>query len=68
MVCPDLALDEAALTWRVVDEMRYVLLNHKDPADRFLVATAIAYNLALVTADQKLTSVPGLKVLASIYS
>jgi PIN domain nuclease of toxin-antitoxin system len=68
MVCPDLPLDEAAPTWRVVDEMRYVLLNHKDPADRFLVATASAYNLVLATADQKLTSVPGLKVLANICS
>jgi PIN domain nuclease of toxin-antitoxin system len=62
----DLALDEAALTWRVVHEMRYILPNHKDPADRFLVATAIANDLVLVTADQKLTSVPGLKVLANI--
>jgi PIN domain nuclease of toxin-antitoxin system len=62
----DLALDEAALTWRVVDEMRDVLPEHKDRADRFLAATAIAYDLVLVTADQNLTSVPGLKVLANI--
>lgn len=62
----DLALEEAALTWRVVHETRYVLPDHKDPADRFLAATAIAYDLVLVTADPKLTSVPGLKVLANI--
>jgi PIN domain nuclease of toxin-antitoxin system len=62
----DLALDEAALTWRVVHEMRYILPNHKDPADRFLVATAIAYDLVFVTADQGLINVPGLKVLANI--
>jgi PIN domain nuclease of toxin-antitoxin system len=46
--------------------MRYILPNHKDPADRFLVATAIAYDLVFVTADQGLINVPGLKVLANI--
>jgi PIN domain nuclease of toxin-antitoxin system len=61
----DLELDEAALSWAVVRQMRYILPNHRDPADRFLAATAIAYDLALVTADQKLLSVPGLKVLVN---
>jgi PIN domain nuclease of toxin-antitoxin system len=46
--------------------MRYILPNHKDPADRFLAATAVAYDLTLVTADQKLIGVPGLKVLANV--
>jgi len=62
----DLELTEAPLDWKVVHEMQYVLPNHKDPADRFLAATAIAYDLILVTADQKLIAVPGLKVLANI--
>ena len=62
----DLELAEAPLTWKVVHEMRYILPNHKDPADRFLAATAVAYDFILVTADQKLMGVPGLKVLANV--
>ena len=62
----DLELTEAHLTWQVVHAMRYILPNHKDPADRFLAATAIAFDLILVTADQKLIGVPGLKVLANV--
>jgi PIN domain nuclease of toxin-antitoxin system len=62
----DLNLKETSLSWKVAYEMRYVLPNHKDPADRFLAATAIAFDLILVTADQKLIGVPGLKVLANV--
>jgi PIN domain nuclease of toxin-antitoxin system len=62
----DLELEEANLTWQVVHEMRYILPNHKDPADRFLAATAIAHDLILVTSDQKLIGIPGLKVLANV--
>jgi PIN domain nuclease of toxin-antitoxin system len=61
----DLELDEATLSWHVVREMRDVLPNHRDPADRFLASTAIVYDLVLVTGDQKLLSVPGLKVLVN---
>jgi PIN domain nuclease of toxin-antitoxin system len=60
----DLALEEAAVTSKVVHEMRSILPHQRDPADRFLAATAITYDLVLVTADQKLMAVPGLKVLA----
>ena len=62
----DLALEEAAVTWRVVHEMRSILPHHRDPADRFLADTAITYELVLITADQKLMAVPGLKVLANL--
>lgn len=62
----DLELEEAALNWKVVHEIRFILPNHKDPADRFLAATAIAYDLVLVTADRRLMEVPGLKVLANV--
>lgn len=61
----DLKLSEAPLDWKVAHEMRYILPNHKDPADRFLAATAIAYDLTLVTADQSLMGIPGLKFLAN---
>jgi PIN domain nuclease of toxin-antitoxin system len=62
----DLALEEAAVTSKVVHEIRSILPHHRDPADRFLAATAITYDLVLVTADQKLMAVPGLKVLANL--
>jgi len=62
----DVELIEAALNWEIAHNMRYILPNHRDPADRFLAATAVAYDLTLVTADQKLIGVPGLKVLANV--
>jgi PIN domain nuclease of toxin-antitoxin system len=62
----ELDLQEAPLDWKVVHEMRFTLLEHKDPGDRFIVATAIAYNLTLVTADSRLLRVPGLKLLPNV--
>jgi PIN domain nuclease of toxin-antitoxin system len=61
----NLGLQEASLNWEVAQEFRFTLLGHKDPADRFLAATAKAYDMTLVTADQRLLNVPGLKVLAN---
>lgn len=59
----DLQLQEAVISWEVAHEMCYTLLGHRDPADRFLVATAKVYDMTLVTADERLMSVPGLRVL-----
>jgi len=59
----ELALIEAPLDWGVAHELRLTRLEHRDPADRFLIATAQAYRLTLVTADQRLWNVPGLSVL-----
>jgi PIN domain nuclease of toxin-antitoxin system len=57
-------LREAALTWAVADELRYTILPHRDPADRFLVATAKVYDLTLVTSDRRLLEpLAGLKVM-----
>jgi PIN domain nuclease of toxin-antitoxin system len=61
----DLGLIEAPLHWTVAHELRFTMLNHRDPADRFLVATAKVYDLTLVTADERLLNVPGLAVLAN---
>jgi PIN domain nuclease of toxin-antitoxin system len=61
----DLNLREVSLSWAVAYEMRYILPNHKDPADRLLAATAIAFDMILITGDQKLIGLPGLKVLAN---
>ena len=65
MSVEDLELIEAPLHWEVAHELRFTLLSHRDPADRFLVATAKVYDLTLVTADERLLSVPGLHVLAN---
>jgi PIN domain nuclease of toxin-antitoxin system len=59
----ELMLREAPLSWEVADELRFTILEQRDPADRFLVATAKVYDLTLVTADEHLVNVPGLNVL-----
>jgi PIN domain nuclease of toxin-antitoxin system len=45
---------EAPLTFEVAVRSREVLPGHSDPADRFLVATALVYGLTFVTADEAL--------------
>jgi PIN domain nuclease of toxin-antitoxin system len=42
---------EAPLTREVAIRSRSVDLPHQDPADRFLVATALVYDLTFVTVD-----------------
>jgi len=59
-------IQEALLDWGVAQELRFTMLGYRDPADRFLVATAKAYDLTLVTADERLLSIPDLKALANI--
>jgi PIN domain nuclease of toxin-antitoxin system len=61
----ELSLREAPFSWAVADELRYTILEHRDPADRLLVATAKACELTLVTSDERLLRVPGLRVLAN---
>ena len=54
---------EAVLTFDVAQEAARVHLPHRDPADRYLVATARFYDLTLVTADERLLRVPDVKIL-----
>jgi PIN domain nuclease of toxin-antitoxin system len=61
----ELLLREAPISWAVAEELPFAPLAHKDPADRFLVATARVYDLTLVTADERLMHVEGLRVLAN---
>jgi PIN domain nuclease of toxin-antitoxin system len=56
-------LREAPLNKHVAMESRRLNLPHKDPADRFIAATALVYDLILVTADQKLLECSRLKSL-----
>lgn len=47
-------LREAPLTHEIAFAVQAVSLPHRDPADRFLAATATVLGLTLVTADEKL--------------
>jgi len=58
-------LKEAPLTFEVAQALSTINLQHADPADQFLVATANVFDLTLVTADEKLIGLPGIKVLAN---
>jgi PIN domain nuclease of toxin-antitoxin system len=42
-----------------------VRVEHEDPADRFLAATADVYDLTLVTADERLLRGRGFRTLAN---
>lgn len=59
------ALKEAPVTQEVALETRKVALPHRDPADRFIAATARVFKLTLVTADQHLLGLRGLATLAN---
>ena len=54
---------EAPLTIDVALASRSVELEHQDPADRFIVATAAVHGLTLVTADARLLRCRGIEVL-----
>lgn len=54
---------EAALNFEVAVRSREILPVHPDPADRFLVATALVYDLTLVTADETLV---GAKICSTL--
>ncbi len=58
-------LQEAPITHEVALETQYVDLTHRDPADRFLAATANVFNLTLVTADRRLIDAKGLSIIAN---
>lgn len=48
-------LGEAALTREVALVSREIELEHNDPADHFLAATALVHDLVLLTVDERLT-------------
>ena len=56
---------EAPVTFEVAAETARLGFAHRDPADRFLAATARVFDLTLVTADQRLIDAPGLSILAN---
>jgi PIN domain nuclease of toxin-antitoxin system len=61
----DLQLIEAPLTNDVALAISSISFQHGDPADQFLAATAKVFDLMLITADEHLLKVPGIRVLAN---
>ena len=57
---------EATLNHHIAIRSRQVELDHEDPADRFLAATAQVYDLTLVTADEGLLRGRGYQALSNI--
>ncbi|MEB3280774.1 MAG: PIN domain-containing protein [Lyngbya sp.] len=51
-----LSTREAKINHSIAILSRQIALPHQDPADRFIVATAIYYGLTLATVDANLTS------------
>ena len=59
-----LSIHEAALNHQIAILSRQVNLSHQDPADRFIAATALHYQLQLATVDARLTNVDWLQTLS----
>jgi PIN domain nuclease of toxin-antitoxin system len=59
-----LATREAQMNHSVAILSRQIALPHQDPADRFIVATAIYYGLKLATVDANLTGNSALQTLS----
>lgn len=58
-------MQDAVLTRDVAIRSRSLRIEHEDPADRFLAATAEVYELTLITADDRLLRGKGYKTLAN---
>ena len=58
-------MHDAPLSREVAVRSRSVRLDHEDPADRFLAATADVYELTLVTADDRVLRGKGFRTLAN---
>ncbi len=57
---------EAPINREVAIQSRLVNLPHQDPADRFLVATALVFDLTLVTADKRIIDAGAVPVLSAL--
>ena len=54
---------ETPVTFEVALASRTITLAHRDPADRFIAASAKVFDLTLVTADSRLLQCPDIHVL-----
>lgn len=57
-------LQEAVLTHEIMVVARQLSL-HQDPSDRMIVATALVWDLTLVTADTRLLGLGNIRTLAN---
>ena len=55
---------EAPMNHAIAILSRQVVLPHKDPADRFIVATAIYYGLTLATVDTNIIGSSAVQILS----
>jgi len=55
---------EALLNHAITILSRQIACPHQDPADRFIAATAVYYNLRLATMDQNLINTPSLQTIS----
>jgi len=60
----NLEIREAALNNEIALLSRQIDLPHQDPADRFIAATAVFYQLTLATVDSNLTSYSWLRTVS----
>lgn len=58
-------VEEAPLNREIALVSREVRLPHRDPADRFLAATALVHGLTLLTVDERLRSARWLRTRSS---
>ncbi len=56
------------MTHEVAIRSESLRLGHTDPADRFIVATALVYDLTLVTADKRLVKSRQVPILPNVAS
>ena len=56
-------MQEVPVTFDIAFGSRSIRLEHDDPADRFIAATAMVHGLTLVTADRSLLRCPDIEVL-----
>ena len=61
----DAPVREAPVTIDVAMASRSVRLENQDPADRFIAASAMVFDLTLITADGNLCDCPDIEVLAN---
>lgn len=59
-----LPVREAALNFEIATILPNLKFSHSDPADHFLAATALIYDLTLVTVDRNLIELPWLSTLS----
>jgi len=59
-----LPVREARFTFAVAQRSRSLQLSHSDPADRFIVATAVELRIPLMTADTNLLKCPDIQCVS----